>query len=96
MPRLTLKRTAIADLKEIANHINEAVPGRGNTFIDEIKETCEHWATFPLAGRERPEVSKGLRSFSHGDYVILYRPRLDGIAVVRIIHGKRDIQRLFS
>ena len=45
----------------------------------------------PLAGRERPELRKNLRSFPVGNYVVFYSPVSDGIEVVRVMNGRQDI-----
>ncbi|HKD56023.1 MAG TPA: type II toxin-antitoxin system RelE/ParE family toxin, partial [Hyphomicrobiaceae bacterium] len=45
----------------------------------------------PLAGRQRPELTPGLRSFPTGDYIVFYLPLADGIEVVRILSGYLDI-----
>lgn len=45
----------------------------------------------PLAGRERPELQRGLRSFPVGSYVIIYVPLSNGIEVVRVMSGRQDI-----
>jgi toxin ParE1/3/4 len=47
----------------------------------------------PLLGRSRTDLHPGLRSFPFGRYVIFYRPLDDGIEVVRVLHGARDIRR---
>ena len=45
----------------------------------------------PLAGRERPELRRGLRSFPVRNYIIFYIPVPDGIEVVRVMNGRQDI-----
>jgi toxin ParE1/3/4 len=45
----------------------------------------------PLAGRERPELGRGLRSFAVGNYVLFYVARPDGVEIVRVLHGRQDI-----
>ncbi|MBM3942105.1 MAG: type II toxin-antitoxin system RelE/ParE family toxin [SAR202 cluster bacterium] len=52
-------------------------------------------AYHPRIGRRRSELAPELRSFAVQDYVILYRPMADGVEVVRILHGSRDIESLF-
>lgn len=37
-----------------------------------------------------------LRSHPHGNYVIFYRPIGDGIEIVRVLHGARDIDAAFT
>ena len=47
-------------------------------------------------GRERPELNEDLRSFPEGNYLIFYRRWIGQIAIVRIIHGARDLDEIFS
>ena len=39
----------------------------------------------------------GLRSFPVGNYLVFYRPLAegDGIAVIRVLHGARDLRHHF-
>lgn len=91
MPRVILERAAIADLEDIAAFIARDNPRRAYSFIDEIQSSCALWAENPLAGRDRSGLADGVRSFPHGNYVIFYRPLHDGLAILRILHGRRDI-----
>jgi toxin ParE1/3/4 len=45
----------------------------------------------PLAGRERPDLQRGLRSFPVGSYLVFYVPASDGVEIVRVMHGRQDI-----
>jgi toxin ParE1/3/4 len=47
-------------------------------------------------GRERPELSEHLRSFPEGNYLIFYREWAGRIAIVRVLHGARDLDEIFS
>jgi toxin ParE1/3/4 len=40
-------------------------------------------------------LSEGLRSFPVGDYLVFYREADQGIEIVRVLHGSRDIAALF-
>jgi toxin ParE1/3/4 len=44
-----------------------------------------------LAGRERPDLRQDLRSFPVGSYLIFYVPLADGIEVIRVMHGRQDV-----
>jgi len=55
----------------------------------------EKLAASPNIGRHRDELLSGLRSFPTGNYLIFYIPLEDGIDVVRILNGARDIEALF-
>ncbi len=53
-------------------------------------------ATQPMMGRARDELALGVRSFPFGRYVVFYVPLDDGIDVVRVLHGARDIDAVFN
>lgn len=53
-------------------------------------------AAQPMMGRTREELAPGVRNFPFGRYVVFYMPMDDGIDVVRVLHGARDIDAVFS
>jgi toxin ParE1/3/4 len=59
--------------------------------LDRIGEVLDMLMRNPLAGRQRPELARGLRSFPAGNYIVFYLPLDDGIEVVRILSGYLDI-----
>jgi toxin ParE1/3/4 len=79
------------DLDSIWNFIGEHNLRAANGQIDQIGEIFEMLVQNPLAGRERPELRKDLRSFPVGNYIIFYIPLADGIEVIRVMHGRQDI-----
>jgi toxin ParE1/3/4 len=50
--------------------------------------------TMPQAGRLRQEFRENLRSFAVENYVIFYRTVSDGIDILRVVHGRRDIRAI--
>lgn len=46
-------------------------------------------------GERRDDLRPGLRSSTVGSYVVFYFPLADGVEVVAIIHGARDVESLF-
>ncbi|MBP6107168.1 MAG: type II toxin-antitoxin system RelE/ParE family toxin [Steroidobacteraceae bacterium] len=47
-------------------------------------------------GTDRPFPRAGIRSFPVRDYVLVYRPILGGVELVRVVHGARDLPRVLS
>jgi hypothetical protein len=45
-----------------------------------------------MMGRARPELRSDLRSFPFGAYPILYRAIDDGVEIVRVVHGARNLR----
>ncbi|MCH7988184.1 MAG: type II toxin-antitoxin system RelE/ParE family toxin [Planctomycetes bacterium] len=60
-------------------------------FLNAIDAKCEQYARQPMMGTTRPDLQAEVRCFSVGSYVVLYRPITDGILVLLVVHGHRDI-----
>ena len=67
-----------------------------NPAEDKLDEKINLLAEFPGMGARRDELSRGLRSFPVGNYLLFYRPTKTGIEVIRIAHGARDLSRIFK
>jgi toxin ParE1/3/4 len=62
-----------------------------DTVLARIDAAFDMLADTPFAGRPRRDLAPNLRSFPVGNYIIFYVPIADGIEVVRVMHGHRDI-----
>jgi len=47
-------------------------------------------------GRSRDELAPGVRSLPFGRYIVFFEPVPDGIDVIRVLHGSRDIDASFE
>ncbi len=94
MPRLLKRPEAENDLEEIWWYIAQDSPKNADSFLDRIQESCLALADFPKMGTSRNELKMGLRSQPVGNYLIFYFPLNDGIDIVRVLHGSRDIENL--
>ena len=56
-----------------------------------IERTFESLRLFPLSGPPREQFAPGLRVTFHSPYAIYYMPTDEVVAIVRVIHGARDI-----
>jgi len=91
-------RTSLAhgDLVEIAMTIAEDNPPAADRWLDAVDSRCKLLAQMPGLGRLRPDLAPELRSFVVGNHVIFYRETHDGIEVIRVLHGARDLPSLFE
>lgn len=98
MPRIVRTPRAKGDALAISRCIAEQSGSRlvALRFLDKIDAKLKFLAQHPLAGETRPELAADIRSFPVGNYVIFYRSSDDGIDVLRILHGARDIPRIFG
>lgn len=60
-----------------------------------IDQKFKTLAAQPDRGRKRDELGEDLRSFAVGRYIIFYRPLPDGVEIVRVLHGARDLDVIF-
>ena len=96
MSRVAFTELAENDLTDIWLYIAEDNPDAADRFIDRIYDTCHKTLVpSPESGRARPELADSLRSFPVGNYVIFYRPSRQGVQIVRVLSGHRDIPALF-
>lgn len=92
-----LKRPrALLDLAEIWSYIAEDSVTNADTFAARIDKSLRLLARRLGIGRIRAELYPDLRSFVIGKYVLFYLPLKNGIDVIRLLHGARDIQSVFE
>jgi toxin ParE1/3/4 len=96
MPRLLKRPQAESDLEDIWWYIAQDSPQNADRFLDRIEERCRALADFPTIGRCRDDLKPGLRSQPVGNYLIFYFPLDDGIDVIRVLQGSRDVENLLS
>jgi toxin ParE1/3/4 len=96
MNQFRVSAAAKSDLNEIWIYIAQDNPDAADKFIRAIVSRFPKFATMPEFGRRREELSPRLRSFPVGRYVIFYRPMENGIEVVRVLHGARDLPPFFE
>lgn len=79
------------DLIRLWLHIAEHSPKAADKYIWRIQEACEDIAQFPNKGMPRLDLGEHCRKLVVGDYVVFYDHLPDGIFILRIFHGKEDI-----
>ncbi len=71
-------------------------------FLVAAEESFERLASMPLIGQAcefRGPRAQGLRRWQvrgFENYLIFYRPEEDGVTIVRVIYGSRDIEAIFN
>ena len=95
MPGFTRTALAEADLVEIWLYIAEDNPPAADALLDDIDRKCDLLARNPHLGQARPDIAPDLRYFPAGNYLILYRITPEGVEIVRVVHGARQLTNLF-
>ncbi len=84
------------DLIEIGRYIDADSPRNADIFIAKLEAKASKIALWPKIYTRRDELEPGLRSAAFGNHLIFFRIVDDGIEVVRVTHGARDLKRLFE
>jgi len=68
-----------------------------NQLIDSITDRFFLLASHPYLGRARKDdFGVGCRSFPVGEYIIVYCVEDQGVLILRVAHGRRDLEALFE
>lgn len=94
MAELIISPSARQDLSDIFDYIARDKPIAAANWVATIWGKCELIATTPELGEKRPEYGADVRCSLVGRYVIFYRTIKNGIEVIRVIVGDRDIRSL--
>lgn len=96
MRRFRLSSLAKSDLAEIRHYIRQDKPTAADRQIAAFFQTFQMLAKNSELGQRRPEFGPDLRDFSVGNYVIVYRPFVEGVEIARVVSGYRDMKTLFA
>lgn len=95
--RVRWSRQAVADLEEIAQYIAEDAPGAARHFVRRVREASRSLRRFPGRGRRVPELQPSeLRELLLADYRLIYRIDSEAVEIVTLVHGARDLSRLWE
>jgi plasmid stabilization system protein ParE len=92
-----LTPTAARDLAAIYDHIaRDNLPAAGRMlqrFLDAFRKLADQ----PGMGHLREDLTdEPFRFWSVGAYLIIYRPDIEPLEILRVVHGSREIARLLE
>ena len=91
--RVVLAPKARADLFAIDSYLAERNPLAAERLIERLLHAMQTLARMPAMGRSCADLGlPSVRRFVVEQHHIYYAPAASGIRVVRVIHGRRDVQ----
>jgi plasmid stabilization system protein ParE len=91
MSEFVLHPQAYTDLDEIWEYIAADSLDAADRVREEIYEAIQSLVPFPYVGHSRPDLtSQPLRFQSVREYVIAYAPEEKRLAVIAVLHGRRN------
>ncbi len=96
MFRYVLSDEAESDLTDLYIYsLENWGEAHADAYLGELYAVFTRLSENRLIGRERPELGDAIRSFPCGSYIVFYMPHEEGVAVVRVLHGSRDVDTPF-
>ncbi|QRE74088.1 type II toxin-antitoxin system RelE/ParE family toxin [Methylobacterium aquaticum] len=91
----TVRRTrrAAEDLVDIWSTIAQYDPSAADRVLDAIEHRWQQLARHPYSGVSREDIAPDLRHLVIRQYLILYRVGAETIEIVRVLHGRRKLDR---
>lgn len=89
-------RAAETDYLGIWLYIAQDSVVNADRFIDLLQSKHAIIASQPRIGTPRPDFGPEVRSYPVGQYILFYRLHAGRIELLRVLHGARDLPRLFD
>lgn len=101
MPKAKLPVTWSSDAEEDlfqiwAYLVRRASRVTADRIVRDIELNCRRLEGWPHSGRDRGDILSGMRSIPSGSYVIFHRVGADRVEIVRVLHGRRDVEAIFA
>ena len=88
--------TAELDYLDIWLYIAQDSAVNADRFIDLLQSKHAIIVLQPGIGTPRPDFGAEVRSYPVGHYTLFYRLNGDRIELLRVLHGARDLPRVFD
>jgi len=96
MKKLIISSEASQDLEEIIDYFYNINIEAGENFLEEFNKKCKYLANFPNIGRSYKHIKDYLRGIPLDGYIIFYRVIENGIEIMHVVSGYRNLASLFS
>src|SRR3954471_12886270 len=96
--RVILRRAVPDDLAAILDYLGARSPAAADRFADAVQLALDKLTAFPAAGslkQFRDARLHGVRTWrvpGFKKYLIIYRPMNEGIEVLAVLHGSRNLR----
>jgi toxin ParE1/3/4 len=87
---------ASRDLNAISDYFVEKNIEAGERLLKEFEQKCQNLIKFPKMGKSYSKIRTNLRGVPLGGYIIFYQIIPDGIEVLRVVNGRKDLEALFD
>jgi toxin ParE1/3/4 len=94
--KVDVSHRARSDILDIHSYISGHSPASADKMLVRFAQRFDELREFPMLGRDRSELGRSLRGLLIDGYIAFYIVEADRIVIVRVIDGRRDIEREIS
>ncbi len=88
---------ALRDLRSIWTWVaDDAGEVRADRLIESLALATDRLVDLPQLGTAKPDYSEAMRCYVVQPYLIFYRKSAEGIEIVRVIDGRRDVRTILQ
>jgi toxin ParE1/3/4 len=84
---------AEVDIEEIGDYISKQSPKAALRIIEAFEQRWSLLALYPFSCASRDDIGAGIRHIAVGEYLTFYRVGTEAVEILRVLHGRRDIDR---
>lgn len=96
MRRYIISQPASRDLRTIVDYFAVENVDAGERLLQAFNQKCQQLVSFPNLGRQYENLRPGLRGLPLDGLIIFYQIVDDGIEIVRVVSGRRNLKSLFA
>ena len=97
MAAFRLTKKAKSDLRSIGRYTEKTWGREQRTrYLAQLDGSFHALANNPEQGRSCDEIRQGYRKYQVGRHLVFYRPEDSGIAIIRILHERMDLDAHLS
>ena len=93
VPAITRTRRAEEDLISIWLTVAAENSTAADRLLDAFDARWQQLLLHPRSGVARDDIKRGIRHLVTGQYLTFYRLIDDGIEIIRVLHGRREVTR---
>lgn len=91
MSRYHFSYQAEQDLNDIYDYVARFSATNAARLVQRLQQVCRLLAQFPHMGTARDDLRSEMFAFAEENYVIFYEAADDGVRILRVLHGSRNL-----
>ncbi|MDX8467609.1 type II toxin-antitoxin system RelE/ParE family toxin [Mesorhizobium sp. VK23B] len=82
---------AESDVEALGDYVAERSPNAAIRLVNALERRWDLLTLHPFSGAPRDDIAPGIRHLIVGEYLTFYRVAEDAIEIIRVLHGRRNI-----